>query len=74
MPMPAQRTAPARNLASMIEAADYAGVTVRTLRRYIAEGRLTGYRLGPRMIRIDLTELEALLRPIPAGHHPKDAA
>jgi hypothetical protein len=35
------------------------------MRRYVASGRLTGYRVGPRLIRIDLDELEAMLKPIP---------
>jgi excisionase family DNA binding protein len=40
------------------------GVSEQTLRRYIAQGKITGYRLGPRMIRVDLDEVEALLKPI----------
>ena len=43
------------------------GVSEKTLRRYIAQGKITGYRFGPRMIRVDLDEVEALLQPIPAG-------
>jgi len=43
------------------------GVSERTLRRYIAQGKITGYRLGPRMIRVDLDEVEALLEPIPTA-------
>lgn len=58
--------APARRrLLSLSEAADYAGVTPRTIRRRIADGTLTGYRLGPRLVRVDLDELESMLRPIP---------
>jgi excisionase family DNA binding protein len=57
---------PSRRLESLANAADYAGVTTRTMRRYIASGRLVGYRVGPRLIRIDLDELEAMLKPIPA--------
>ncbi|WP_338538170.1 hypothetical protein N5P18_15635 [Janibacter terrae] len=33
----------------------------------IAEGTLTGYRLGPRTIRVDLNEVDKLLRPIPSS-------
>jgi excisionase family DNA binding protein len=43
-------------------------VSERTLRRWIAQGRLTGHRLGPRKIQIDLNELDALrgpIRPVP---------
>ena len=55
-----------RHLAPIAEAADYIGANPRTIRRYIAAGRLTGYRVGPRLIRVDLDELEAIVRPIPA--------
>lgn len=39
------------------------GVHPQTIRRWIAEGRLTAYRLGPRLIRLDVRELDSLLRP-----------
>jgi excisionase family DNA binding protein len=39
----------------------------RTLRRYVAEGRLTGYRIGPRALRLDADEVEALAKPIPTA-------
>ena len=45
---------------SLAEAADRLDVSARTLRRYIAAGRLTGYRVGPRLIKIDPTELAQL--------------
>jgi hypothetical protein len=51
---------------SLAAAAAYAN-SVRTLRRYIACGRLIGYRIGPRLIRVDMNELETLARPIPAA-------
>jgi excisionase family DNA binding protein len=52
--------------ASVREAHDYlhAQVSERTLRRWIADGRLTGHRLGPRRLQIDLNELDALRAPI----------
>lgn len=56
-----------RRLESINGAAEYAQVNYRTIRRYIAAGRLTGYRMGPRLIRVDLDELDALLRPIPTA-------
>ena len=46
------------------EAAEAADVSPRTIRRYIASGRLTAYRVGPRLIKIDVAEVEALKRPI----------
>ena len=58
---------PPRRLASLATAAAYADVSTRTLRRYISQGRLTGYRVGPRLVKVDLRELEALARPIPTA-------
>ncbi len=57
----------AHRLASIAEAAQYAGCNARTIRRRIADGTLTGYRMGPRLVRVDLNDVDALLRPIPAG-------
>jgi hypothetical protein len=31
----------------------------------IASGRLMGYRMGPRLLRVDLNELDNLLTPVP---------
>jgi excisionase family DNA binding protein len=56
-----------RRLESIDGAAEYAGVHPRTIRRRIAEGQLTGYRMGPRLIRVDLNELDPSLRPIRTG-------
>ena len=54
-----------RRLVNLAAAAAHAGCSTRTVRRYIAAGFLTGYRMGPRLIRVDLNELDALMRPIP---------
>jgi excisionase family DNA binding protein len=56
-----------QRLDSLNNAADYAGVHVKTIRRWISAGRLTGYRLGPRLIKVDLDQLDAMLQPI-GGH------
>lgn len=57
-----------RRYVSLDDAASYLSVSPLTVRRRIADGSLTGYRLGrSRTIRIDLDELEQMLRPIPAG-------
>lgn len=53
------------DLVTQQEAADKLDVCPRTIRRYVADGRLTAYRLGPRLIRIDASELDRLLREIP---------
>lgn len=52
---------------SIAEAAEYLSVSTKTIRRYIATGRLTGYRTGPRLLRVDRNELDGLLRPIPTA-------
>lgn len=65
---------PARNLGTIATAAERAACAERTIRRYIAAGRLTGYRMGPRMIRVDLDELDAMLRPIPTAGNGNTAA
>lgn len=55
---------PAR-LGSVSEGAAMVGVSPRTVRRYISAGRLTGYRVGPRLLKVDLDELRTLVHPIP---------
>ena len=57
-----------RRWLNQVEAADYLGVTDRTVRNYIARGTLPGHRVrGSRLVRIDRADLDALLRPIPSG-------
>ncbi|MBA2559759.1 MAG: helix-turn-helix domain-containing protein [Propionibacteriales bacterium] len=72
--MPQTTKAARRTLVSINETATHLGCTTRTIRRYIAEGRLTGYRLGPRLVRLDLSEVESLLRPIPTARGGHDDA
>jgi excisionase family DNA binding protein len=57
-----------RRLVAIGDAAEYAAVSTKTIRRRISDGSLTGYRMGPRVIRVDLNELDALLRPIPSAN------
>ena len=56
-----------RALVTLATAAEYAATSTKTIRRRIACGDLTGYRMGPRLIRVDLTELDAMMRPIPTA-------
>lgn len=64
----AQKVTPTRRrLASIATAADYANVSTRTIRRYIAAGTLPGYRVGPRLVKVDLNDLDTVVRSIPAG-------
>jgi excisionase family DNA binding protein len=51
--------------ASLSDAAEYIGVNEKTVRRRIADGTLIGYRLGGRLLRVDLNEVDQALRPIP---------
>lgn len=55
----------ARRFVSIAQAAEYLGVHWNTIRRWIAAGRLTGYSAGPRLIRVDLDELDALVENAP---------
>lgn len=64
--MPITQT-PVRRWASLTLGAEHIGVSDKTMRRMIASGRITGYRVGPRLIRVDLNELDALLRRIPTA-------
>ena len=57
----------ARRLVSIDQAARLVDVSPRTIRRRIADGSLAGYRFGPRVIRVDLDEVESLLTRIPAA-------
>ena len=59
-----------RRLVSLDTASAYADVSTRTLRRYISQGRLTGYRVGPRPVKVDLIEVDQLARPIPTARGP----
>jgi len=68
------RTRTPRRYISLEESAEYLGVSEQTIRRFIANGKLTGYRAGSRMIRVDLHELEGLLCPIPTAGGPNAAA
>jgi excisionase family DNA binding protein len=63
--MPARRK-PGSRLVGTAEAAEYAGLCTRTIYRYIAAGRITGYRIGPKLIKVDLDELDKITRPVPA--------
>jgi len=46
---------------SISEGADFLGVSVSTLRRYVADGKVQAYRLPGRQLRFKREDLEALL-------------
>lgn len=52
---------------SMAQASVYTGLDQRTLRRYVSEGRLRAYRVGPRLLKFDRTDLDGLFRVAGAG-------
>lgn len=43
------------------DAAEYVGVTTKTIRRWISSGHLPASRLGPKLIRIRRADLDACL-------------
>lgn len=57
---------PAPEWLSLQKAAVIYDVSVDTLRRSISTGRLPASRVGRRLIRVRVTDLERLYRPIPA--------
>jgi excisionase family DNA binding protein len=63
-------------LAPISEGAARYAIHPKTLRRMIARGAITGYRLpGVRAVRVDLDELDTLVRAIPTvGTIGPDAA
>ncbi len=50
-------------LITIQQAAEYIQVNPITIRKWQAEGDLTTYRHGKRIVRVDQDELEALLAP-----------
>jgi len=68
MPVP-HHGAPARRREweSVGSAAAYAKVSVKTIRRRIADGSLPAHRLGPQLLRIDRADLDRLFTPVPAA-------
>ena len=49
---------------SISEAAKRTGVHPNTIRNRIATGALTAYRFGPRLIKLDPAQVDALMRPL----------
>lgn len=59
---------PARRYASVRAAADLYDVDEKTVRRWISSGLITGYKVGPQLVRVDLNEVEAkVVQVIPAA-------
>lgn len=67
MPHPVTtRQTPTQQWLSLEDAAKVLGVQARTVRAWIGDGTLTGYRVGPRFIRVDAAEVESLPKRIAA--------
>ena len=49
------------------DAATYLGVAEKTIRRFIRDDKLQAYRLGNRVIKLKLEDVDALLVPIGGG-------
>ena len=54
-----------RHYESVGEAA--ARVSTKTVRRWIASGQLAGYRMGPRLLRVDPDDVDAMLTLVPTA-------
>lgn len=58
---------PRRQLISTAQAAQELDVSPRTVRRYIATGRLRAFRVGPRMVKVDAADVADLARQVPSA-------
>lgn len=48
-------------------ASEHLGISEKTLRRYVAEGRIPAYRMGARLLRFRSDDLDALMEPVPTA-------
>jgi excisionase family DNA binding protein len=49
------------------EAAERCGVHYRTIRRWIASGQLDAVRVGPKLLKVNVSDLESMLSPVGGG-------
>lgn len=54
-------------LIGLQEAADYCDVSYRTIRRWISTGRLNAVRVGPRLLKVNRSEVAGLSQPVGGG-------
>ena len=59
-------------LLTVREAATLVKVSPLTISRYLRQGRLPAYRVGPRAIRVRRADVETLLKPVANGGPPTD--
>jgi excisionase family DNA binding protein len=62
-PKQSEDAAVQRRWATMQQTADYMGVSLRTVREWITQGKITGYRINARVIRVDLNEVDGAMQP-----------
>ena len=58
----------ARKFVSVDEAAEYLGLSTKTIRNMIDRGDLPAWRIGRNAIRLDLRDLDAMITPVGRGH------
>lgn len=51
-------------LMGMEAAARFLDISPRTLRRWVREGRIRAYRVGPRLVRFSPADLKQLVQPM----------
>lgn len=54
-------------LISLEAAAQRLAVDTRTVRRWVSDGRLPAFRIGPRLLRVNATDVDALLQRVPTA-------
>ena len=66
-PLPSPRNRRDRRhpeLIGLTEAAERCGVHYRTVRRWIATGKLNAVRVGPKLLKVDAADLDAIMHPV----------
>jgi excisionase family DNA binding protein len=58
-----------KDLVSLQQAAEILGCSVTTVRRRISDGTIRGFRVGPRLIKVDSKDLEYSFTRIPAARY-----
>ena len=73
--MPRMSPRPARRYASVQTAAKIYDVNPRTVYRWISQGRITAYKIGAMLVKVDLNEIEEkVVRVIPTVAHSREGA
>jgi excisionase family DNA binding protein len=64
---PKRANDPKPRWASLAEVHERDQIPVKTLRRWISQGTLPAYRVGPRQLQVDLNDVDRLRRRVPAA-------